>query len=136
MLAFVRHAVACGAMSGLLLCAVCGADIKSAQSAYEQRDYQKALKQLRPLAQKGGPAAQRYLGQMYRLGHGVARNPDIAIEWLKRSAGGGDPSAQAALGSIFLDRKMYRESAAYYAQAARQGHSEAQLQLGHSYALG
>src|SRR5207245_994018 len=119
-----------------ILCAAYGADIKSAQSAYEQRDYQKALKQFRPLAQKGDPIAERYLGVMYRLGYGVARNPDIAIEWFKRSAGAGDPFAQAALGSIFLDRKMYQESAAYYAQAAKQGHSEAQLQLGYSYALG
>src|SRR5262249_50348668 len=121
-------------VAGVYLFVICihasGADFKTGERAFAQRDYQKALKEFRSLAKKNNPAAQRYLGEMYRSGFGVARNIDVAIDWLKRSASAGDQFAQVALGSIFLDRKMYQESAAYYSQAARQEHSEAQLQLG------
>jgi TPR repeat protein len=130
----IRAMVVCGALA--FGAHALGADLNSAEKAFAQRDSQKALGQFRSLAKKNDATAQRRLGEMYRSGYGVARNLETAIEWFKRSAGGGDAIAQAALGSIFLDRKMYSESAAYFAQAAQQGHSEAQLQLGYSYALG
>jgi len=47
------------------------ADIKDAELAYMAEDYSWAVNELKPMAEKGNPLAQYYLGEMYSNGRGV-----------------------------------------------------------------
>ncbi len=60
----------------ILLCAglSAGADLASANRAYEQKDYATALKELAPLAEQGNAEAQFDLGRMYLMGQGVLKD--------------------------------------------------------------
>jgi TPR repeat protein len=51
------------------------------QAAFNREDYALALQIIRPLAEKGNPAAQYALGSMYSLGQGVSRDEGKAIKW-------------------------------------------------------
>ncbi len=44
-----------------------GQDFEKGLRAYEQRDYATALRELRPLAERGHAAAQFKLGEMYEM---------------------------------------------------------------------
>ncbi len=110
--------------------------LDSGRKAFEAGDYQRALRQLKPLAERGDPQAQRFLGIIYRFGYSVSADLNRAVEWFRRSASKGDVYSQSSLGFLFALTKKYEEAASYYYQAAKQGDAEAQLQLGLYYALG
>jgi uncharacterized protein len=50
---------------------VYGDDFQDGVDAYERKDYKTAYKLILPLAEKGQPSAQYYLGFMYVNGQGV-----------------------------------------------------------------
>src|SRR5690242_20772233 len=87
-----------------------GADLASAKSLYEQKDYAAAFKQLAPLAEHGNADAQLILGKMYMGGQGVLGSlyllphKDIAegVKWLRLSADQGNQDAQWLLGKAYL----------------------------------
>jgi S1-C subfamily serine protease len=64
------------------------ADYRSGIDALNRGDYAKALAELRPLAKKGDSRAQWALGYMYRLGLGVAKDPERAQQWRDRTVRG------------------------------------------------
>jgi hypothetical protein len=72
--------------------------LSDATTAYARGDYATALKLVRPLAEKGDPQAQNYLGTMYRDGHGVPQNHMTAVKWYRAAAGQGYAQAQNSLG--------------------------------------
>ena len=65
------------------------ADLKAGWEAYERGDYEAALKELRPLAQEGDPAAQTNLGMMYDFGFGVPQDDKEAVRWYRLAAAAG-----------------------------------------------
>src|SRR5262247_4010025 len=75
-------------MVTILLCAgvAAGADLESAQHAYQQQDYATALQDATALAEQGRAEAQVLLGRMYLTGRGVPRDPDTALKWFKAAA--------------------------------------------------
>ena len=75
--------------------------------AYERGDYDTALKEWRPLAERGNEAAQANLGAMYYLGHGVGQNYQEAAQWFQSAARQGNAKAQFNLGGMYSEGKGF-----------------------------
>ncbi len=71
---------------------VLAADHKAGLEAYQRKDYATALKEWRPLAERGDAAAQVGIGSMYRFGFGVAQDYVEAVTWPRRNASRGNGS--------------------------------------------
>lgn len=56
---------------------------------YNSGKFEKAMKQLKPLAQKGDPTAQFYVGAMYFNGEGVKKDNAVAYMWMTLSKNAG-----------------------------------------------
>lgn len=114
--------------------------IERGKQAFESDDYQRAMKILRPLAEKGDPAAQVLVGRMFFDGEGVEKDHVQAIAWFTRAAEQGDPKGQGRLGWCYKDGlgtpRDYRNAARWFQAAADGGNAWAQHQLGHLYKSG
>jgi len=88
-------------LSIVCLAAPAWADFKAGVDASHRGDYATALRELRPLAEQGDPAAQSYLGFMFETGRGVPKNYTEAAMWYRRAAEQGDSLAQYSLGLLY-----------------------------------
>jgi TPR repeat protein len=70
-------------------------------SALRRQDYVSASRIFIPLAERGEPAAQSYLGYMFETGRGVPQNYTEAAMWYRRAAEQGDSLAQYSLGLLY-----------------------------------
>jgi len=114
-----------------------GADLKSAESAYEQKNFASAFEEFKPLAEQGNAEAQLYLGKMYMMGQGVLKDQDQAAKWFKASASQGNADAQFFLGAYYLlPHRNIPEGVKWLRLSADQGQQDAQLLLGKSYLQG
>lgn len=86
------------ALAGAPLSAIAGLD--EGQSAIERRDYATALKEVRPLAERGNSEAQFLLGQMYTYGWGVPKDQQAALRWYAEAANRGLSKARELLVKI------------------------------------
>lgn len=75
--------------------------VEKGAAAYATGDYANAISILRPLADDGDPAAQYYLGEMYRFGRGFPKDEARAALWYKKAANHGSSDAQYALGMMY-----------------------------------
>ena len=64
--------------------------------------------ELNKMAKQDNSQAQYYLGKMYANGVGLNKNPDVAIDWLKKAASAGVLEAELELASVRED--IRRES--------------------------
>ena len=97
--------------------------------AYQQKDYQQALKAWLPLAESGHVLAQTLVGSMYAYGEGVEKNDEEAFKWLSRAANTGSAQAQFNLGILYekgfgitADKQQARK---WFKAAADQGREDA-----------
>ena len=109
-----------------LLTAVLGcSDYQDGMAAYKRRDYETALKKLRPLAEKGNSKAQFRLGWMYGHAEGVIQNNEEAVEWYRKAAQQDHAIAQFNLGARYATGKgvvqNYEETIKWYEKAIEQG---------------
>jgi TPR repeat protein len=126
-------------VSSLVLCSVFlhGADLQAGQRAYEQKDYDGAMKELAPLAQEGKVEAQILLGKMYMLGQGVPKNTDAALKWFRAAADKGNAEAQFFLGAMYLlPARDIPQGLKWLRLSAEQGTPDAQVLLGMAYLKG
>ncbi len=77
------------------------ADFASGLTAYQKGDFASALKEWRPLAEKGDSRAQYNLGLMYYDGQGVPQDYAQAANWFERSAQQDYVKAQHNLGAMY-----------------------------------
>jgi uncharacterized protein len=70
-------------------------------SAFNRQDYVQASRIFIPLAERGNPSAQTYLGFMFETGRGVPQNYTEAATWYRRGADQGDSLAQYSLGLLY-----------------------------------
>jgi TPR repeat protein len=70
-------------------------------SSFNHQDYVSASRIFIPLAERGVPAAQSYLGFMFQTGRGVPQNYTEAAMWYRRAAEQGDSLAQYSLGLLY-----------------------------------
>ncbi len=67
--------------------------------AFDRGDHHTAMKEWRPLAERGNEAAQASLGFMYAKGQGVAQDYQEAVRWYRLAAEQGHASGQFSLGA-------------------------------------
>lgn len=77
------------------------ASLRQGIAAFSRQDYAAATRILIPLAERGDPAAQAYLGFMFETGRGVPQNYTEAAYWYRRSAEQGFSGAQYSLGLLY-----------------------------------
>jgi TPR repeat protein len=77
---------------------ILAADLEAGVWAIKDRDYPKALEELRPLAEQGNPEAQDWLGWMYLAGNGLSKDYAQATHWFNESASQGYAKAEFHLG--------------------------------------
>ena len=78
-----------------------GADYDKGVAAYDSGDFATALREWRPLAEKGDARAQYNLGLMYESGLGVPQDYKTAVKWYTLAAEQGDADAQFNLGWMY-----------------------------------
>jgi TPR repeat protein len=69
--------------------------------AYSKGEYSTALKKLQPVAERGNPQAQFYLGLMYSKGDGVKQDHNTANDWWNKAAEQKHTGAQENLGLTY-----------------------------------
>lgn len=74
-------------------------------NAFQKGKYNEAFTLLLPFAEQGELRAQLILARLYYAGHGVQRDEDKYLYWLRRSADSGDKSAKSIIKRI--DRNEY-----------------------------
>ncbi|HEY0065507.1 MAG TPA: tetratricopeptide repeat protein [Telluria sp.] len=106
-------------------------------TAYNAKNYARALKEITPLAKAGNPEAQHLLGLMYYMGRGVTRDYAQALVWHRKAAEQGKADAQYVIGAMYytgnsvaIDHKL---AVHWFRRAAEKGHAEAQHALGLMY---
>jgi uncharacterized protein len=70
-------------------------------AAYARGDYNRAIRELSPLAQRGNARALGLLGFMYEHGFGAPQAYNAAADLYARGAVQGDPFAQAMFGLMY-----------------------------------
>lgn len=122
----------------LLICASPAlADLARGRGAYLRKDYQMAMQEFRPLADKGNPAAQIAVGWLYDNGLGVTHDDMEAAKWYLLAAEQGCAVAQQYLGLMHargegLPRDL-DTAAAWLRRGAKQGDAGSQYNLGVMY---
>jgi TPR repeat protein len=109
-----------------VLAAPAGAqDFKTGLAAYDRGDFAAALKEWRPLAERGDARAQYNLGVVLFNGQGVAHDPVKAVEWYRAAADQGYGPAQANLSFMYEPGQgllqNYLEAYTWSTLAARHG---------------
>ncbi|MFZ6750692.1 tetratricopeptide repeat protein [Undibacterium sp. Ren11W] len=106
------------------VCAYAWAGMDEGAAAYDAKNYAVALKEMRPLAEKGNMYAQYNLGVMYENGQGVAKDGKEAAKWYKKSAEQGGSFSQYNLGALYENgtgvAQNYSEALRWYRKAAAQ----------------
>lgn len=132
----------------LLLCifillqwsSVWAANYEEGKKAYLDKDYEKALSILKPLAEQGDSQAQVTLGLMYDFGHGVRKDATEAIEWYIKAAEQGIPVVQHDVGVKYFQghgvEQNYLKAAYWWEQSANAGLADSQFNLGLLYYRG
>jgi TPR repeat protein len=114
------------------------ATLDEAKAAYKNKNYEIALQEFLPLAQKGDAVAQFYIGLMLDAGDGVTADYQKALEWYGKAAAQGYIPAQANLGVLYesgVDQN-YKMAEFWYLKAAEQGDAASQANLGALYYIG
>jgi cell division septation protein DedD len=106
------------------------ADVKNGVDAWQRGDFAGAVREWRPLADKGNPDAQFNMGQAYRLGRGVPADLKIAGSWYQKAAAQGHEQAQANFGVILYEAGKRAEAMTWIRKAADRGDARAQYILG------
>ena len=104
--------------------------VEAGISAWQAGHYDEAVREWRPLADRGNHDAQFNLGHAYRLGRGVPQNMNLAEQWYERAARAGHVEAQAMYGLILFQNGRRREAMPYVQNAAERGDMRAQYVYG------
>lgn len=102
---------------------------------YNLGDYDGAMKEWQPLANKGDPDALFNLAQIHRLGRGVPINQSVAEGYYAKAAAAGHTTAQANLATIYFfntngNAARRAEAVRLWQQAGAAGDASSQYMLG------
>ncbi len=116
------------------------AGFDEAAAAFAVGNYDKALEEVRPLAEQGDPRGQYAMGVLYENGFAVARDLPQAAAWYLKAAEQGNSDAQYNLGAMYEHGVgipvNFPEAARWYRPAAEQGDIDALSNLGVLYQSG
>ncbi len=118
----------------LFSASIYAASYEEGKQAYLNRDYERALIILKPLAEEGNSQAQITLGLMYDYGHGVEKDPSESIKWYRMAAEQGVPLVQHDIGIKYFQgqgvEQNYLEATKWWEMSANAGISDSQFNLG------
>ena len=124
----------------MLCCGAAVADLNEGLDALRKNDFATAVKELRPLAERGDAEAQYRIGLMYEFGRGYPQDKAQGIAWFKKSAAQNHTAAQQELGVIYTTGdgvpKDDAQAVAWFQKAATLGNPTAQFNLGLMIAKG
>lgn len=106
------------------------ADVLSGVTAWESGDFDRAVREWRPLAIAGDADAQFNLGQAYKLGRGVPQDLAQAADWFGRAARQNHLQAQDNLGLVLYDMGNRADALPWLQQSAARGEPRAQFVMG------
>ncbi|HKT15371.1 MAG TPA: SPOR domain-containing protein [Allosphingosinicella sp.] len=106
------------------------ADVKAGVDAWQAGNFDAAVKEWRPFADKGDADAQFNMGQAYKLGRGVPSDLRLAQSWYQKAAQQGHEQAQANLGLILFQNGEREAAIPWIRKAADHGDPRAQYVLG------
>ena len=89
------------ALTVALGCNVAIAGLTEGLDALRKNDFATAVKELRPLADRGDAEAQYRVGLMYEFGKGYPQDKAQGIAWFRKAAAQNHAAAQAELGVIY-----------------------------------
>ncbi len=125
----MRYATMLLAVVVVLVAAPACTDFEAGEEAYDRGDYATALKEFRPLAERGDARAQFRLGVMYTMGQGVPQDDKEAARWYRLAATQGYAAAQYNLGVMYFMGigvpRDYAQAHLWANLAAAQGHEAA-----------
>ena len=104
--------------------------VEAGVQAWQSNNYDEAVRNWRPLADRGDQDAQFNLGHAYRLGRGVPQNMNLAEQWYERAARAGHVEAQAMYGLILFQNGRRQEAMPFVQGAAERGDARAQYVYG------
>ena len=116
------------------------ADLARGLAAVKKGDFETALKEWLPLAKDGNPSAQYNVGQLYRLGRGVAKDYTKASQWYEKAAEQWHSAARHNL-AVLYEKGLgvpinYAKAIEWYEKAASQDYGIAQFNLAVMYSIG
>lgn len=121
----------------LLLAGTAIAGTAEGYAAYMRQDYQTAMQEFRPLAQRGDPAAQVAVGWLYDNGLGVTHDDALAAHWYGLAADQGCAMPQQYVGLMYAQgeglTQDFAKAAKYFRLAAEQGDAGGAYGLGVMY---
>jgi len=106
------------------------ADVRAGIEQWRAGNYEAAIREWRPLAERGDADAQFNLGQAYRLGRGVSADPRTSNMWFERAARQGHAQAEANLALSLFQSGERERSIPWLERAAERGDRRAQYYLG------
>jgi TPR repeat protein len=128
------------ALAVLLFASTAGAGLKEGYAALSRKDYAAAIKEYRPLAERGNAEAQYRIGRMYEFGNGYPQDKAQGIAWLLKAAAQNHADAQQELGVVYaLGDGVQQDdvqAVEWFRKAAVQGDATAQYNMGQMYAKG
>lgn len=134
---FVRMIVALATVLALTLHGSAMAGFVEGATAYNNRNYAVAYKEILPLAKAGNADAQHLLGLMYYMGRGVKQDYKQALAWHRKAGLQGKADAQYVVGAMYYTGNAviqdHRQAVQWFRMAAEQGHAQAQQVLGLMY---
>jgi hypothetical protein len=104
--------------------------VAAGADAWAKGDYDTAVDNWRPLAEKGDPDAEFNLGQAYRWGRGVPSSLGAAQTWYERAAAQNQMDAQVILGLMLFQNGDHPAGLRWLKQAAEKGEPRAMLVYG------
>lgn len=113
-----------------MVAAPASATVKDGVEKYVAGDYKGAMAEWLPYAAQGDADALFNLGQLYKLGRGVPKNPKTATDYFRRAAQKGHVAAQTNLGILLFEAGEKAEAARWWTQAAGRNDPRAQYMLG------
>jgi cell division septation protein DedD len=106
------------------------ADVRAGIEQWRAGNYEAAIREWRPLAERGDADAQFNLGQAYRLGRGVPADQRTSTMWFERAARQGHGQAEANLALALFQGGERERAIPWLQRAAERGDRRAQYYLG------
>lgn len=117
-----------------------GAGWEEGAVAYQRKDWDTAVRELKPLADSGDVRALTRMGHMTLHGQGVAKDEAAALRLLLAAAEKGDALAQNSVGGLYFrglgTPRDIAQALIWFSRAAEQGQPNALNNLGQLYLFG
>ena len=98
--------------------------------AFDEGDYEIAVKLWMDSAKQGQPEAQGFIGAMYHAGYGVEKDYGMAMKWYLKAAKKGVAQAQLGIGNMYGDglgvEKDYVKARMWFEISADAGNQRAE----------